>query len=217
MPQSYTFNNIIMVPCYSLPFRCTLCYMSESTIVKAQPKKTILRITLVSLFAALIAGGSFVKIPLPFSPIPIVMQNLFTVLSGLVLGPVLGSAAVALYLFAGALGLPVFSGVGGGIARFASPTGGYLIGYCLAALSAGLVAGQPNKDASLFRIVLAATLGFLIVYIPGLLWLYRFMESWPKTFTGGFFPFLIGDVIKIALAAPAAKRLRKTAANQLYE
>ena len=190
--------------------------MSESTADKTQPKKSILRITLISLFAALIAGGSFVKIPIPFSPIPIVLQNLFIVLSGLVLGPTLGSAAVVLYLFAGALGLPVFSGVGGGIARFASPTGGYLLGYLCAALCAGLIAGKPNKETSLLRIILAATLGFLIVYIPGLLWLYRFMESWPKTFAGGFFPFLIGDGIKIALVVPIAKRLRKTAADHLY-
>ena len=177
--------------------------------------KPILRITLISLFAALIAGGSFIKIPLPFSPIPIVLQNFFVILSGLVLGPAMGSAAVALYLFAGALGLPVFSGVGGGIARFASPTGGYLIGYFFAALSAGLVVGQPKKEVPLFRIILAAILGFLVVYIPGLLWLYHFMESWPKTIASGFFPFIIGDIIKTALVVPAAKRLRKTAAVYL--
>ena len=172
---------------------------------------------MVSLFAALIAGGSFVKIPLPFSPVPIVLQNLFIVLSGLVLGPVQGSLAVALYLFAGALGLPVFSGAGGGIARFIGPTGGYLAGYFFAALCAGLAAGKPKKEISLLRIILAAALGFLVVYIPGLLWLYRFMESWPKTFAGGFFPFLVGDMIKITLVVPVVKRLRKTAANQLYE
>ena len=190
--------------------------MSDSSADKTQLKNPVLRITLISLFAALIAGGSFVKIPIPISPVPIVLQNLFIVLSGLVLGPALGSAAVALYLFAGALGLPVFSGVGGGIARFASPTGGYLVGYFFAALCAGLIAGKPKKETSLLRIVLAATLGFLIVYVPGLLWLYRFMESWPKTFAGGFFPFIIGDVIKIVLVIPAAKRLRRTAADQLY-
>ena len=184
---------------------------------KSPPKKPILHITLVSLFAALIAGGSFVKIPIPISPVPIVLQNLFIVLSGLVLGPMLGSAAVALYLFAGALGLPVFSGVGGGIARFVSPTGGYLVGYFCAALCAGLIAGQPKKEISLPRIILAAALGFLVVYVPGCLWLYRFMESWPKTFAGGFLPFLIGDAIKIALVVPIAKRLRKTVAVNLYE
>ena len=189
--------------------------MNERAAVKQLPKKTTVNITLTALFAALIAGGGFVTIPLPFSPVPIVLQNLFIVLAGLVLGPALGSSAVALYLVAGALGLPVFSGAGGGIARFASPTGGYLIGYFFAALCAGFVAGKPKKDTSLFRIILSAVLGFLVVYIPGLLWLFRFLESWPKTFAGGFFPFLIGDAIKIIIAAAAAKRLRKITAEKI--
>ena len=187
--------------------------MSDSFVVKTRPKKTALRITLTALFAALISGGGFVAVPLPFSPVPIVLQNLFIVLSGLVLGPALGAAAVGLYLAAGALGLPVFSGAGGGIARFASPTGGFLIGYFFAALCAGSIAGTPKKDIPLYRIALAAAAGFLVVYIPGLLWLYRFFGSWPKTFAAGFFPFLIGDAIKVVIAATASKRLRRTAAD----
>ena len=175
----------------------------------------IKHIAFIALFAALIAGGGFLRIPLPFSPIPLVLQNLFIVLSGLVLGPVLGSGAVSLFLLAGALGLPVFSGAGGGIARFASPTGGYLLGYFFAALTAGFAAGKPHKNISFFRIVLAATAGFLSVYVPGLLWLYRFTGNWPKTFAAGFFPFIIGDTIKIAIVSLSAKRLRKTAADQL--
>jgi len=189
--------------------------MSASTLVKTRPKEAVLRITLAALFAALIAGGSFVSIPLPFSPVPIVLQNLFIVLSGLVLGPVMGPAAVALYLAAGALGLPVFSGAGGGIARFASPTGGFLIGYFFAALCAGLIAGTPKNNTSMFRIIPAAILGFLVVYVPGLLWLHRFMESWPKTFAAGFLPFIIGDAIKTIIVAMAAKRLRRITADKI--
>ena len=189
--------------------------MSESTLAKSRPKK-ILHITLIALFAALIAGGSFITIPVPFSPVPIVLQNLFIVLSGLILGPRLGTAAVALFLVTGALGLPVFSGAGGGFARFAGPTGGYLAGYLLAAPLAGFTAGRPAKETSIIRIVLAAIPGFLIIYVPGCLWLYRFMGNWPKTFAAGFFPFLIGDCIKIAIALPFAKRLRRTTADLLY-
>ena len=189
--------------------------MNKTILANYTPKQTVLRVTLVALFAALIAGGSFVSIPLPFSPVPIVLQNLFIVLAGLVLGPVLGPASVALFLIAGALGLPVFSGAGGGIARFASPTGGFLIGYFFASLFAGIVAGTPKKDISLFRIILAAALGFLVIYVPGLFWLYRFLGSWPRTLAAGFFPFLIGDAIKAAIASTVAKRLRRTAADHL--
>ena len=196
----YLFSGIVVI-------------MHGTALIKPHPKKQILRITLIALFAALIAGGGFVAVPLPFSPVPIVLQNLFIVLSGIVLGPALGSASVALYLIAGALGLPVFSGAGGGIARFAGPTGGYLIGYFFAALCSGLAAGGSNTQAC--RIVLSALLGFLVVYIPGLLWLNRFMESWPKTLAAGFFPFITGDIIKTAIIAITAKRMRRAAADIL--
>ena len=192
-----------------------VCSMNPSTMTNTQSKKPVLRITLIALFAALIAGGSFVAIPLPFSPVPIVLQNLFIVLAGLVLGPVMGSSAVLLYLFAGAVDLPVFAGASGGIAFFVSPTGGFLIGYFFAALCAGLVAGKPKENTSSFRIVTAAVLGFLVVYIPGLLWLQHFMGSWIKTFTAGFFPFLIGDGIKAVIVSLAAKRLRRTVSDLL--
>jgi biotin transport system substrate-specific component len=145
------------------------------------------------------------------------LQNLFVVLAGLVLGPALGSSAAALYLAAGALGLPVFAGAAGGIARFAGPTGGFLAGYFFAALTAGLIAGRPRADkkSPLFRIILAAGLGFMAVYIPGIIWLKRFVESWPKAFVAGLFPFLIGDGIKAVIVILAAGRLRKAVAGHV--
>jgi biotin transport system substrate-specific component len=176
-------------------------------------RKIIGRITLVALFAALIAGGTFIAIPLPFSPVPIVLQNLFIVLAGLVLGPALGAAATGLYLLAGALGLPVFAGVVGGVAHFFGPTGGFLVGYFFAALIAGLVAGRPKTGTPLFRLILASACGFLIVYVPGLFWLYRLMGNWVAVFAAGFFPFLIGDILKVAIAVTAASRLRRAVAN----
>ena len=189
--------------------------MPESAAVR--PQKTTLRITLAALFAALIAGGTFIAIPLPFSPVPVVLQNLFAVLAGLVLGPVLGGTAVALYLATGALGFPVFSGAAGGIARFAGPTGGFLIGYFFAALTAGIFAGRPRtgKNTSFPRLLLAAAAGFLVVYIPGVAWFLRFVENWPKALAAGFFPFIAGDVIKTGIAAAAAGRLRRSVAEKL--
>lgn len=190
--------------------------MSET---KANPKKTALRLALTALFAALIAGGTFVAIPVPLSPVPIVLQNLFIVLSGLVLGPVLGTAAVALFLIAGSLGLPVFAGASGGIAHFAGPTGGFLAGYILAAFTSGIIAGRPRagEKTPRSRIVLAAALGFLVVYIPGVIWLERFVGNFPKAFAGGFFPFLIGDAVKLIIIAAFAGRLRRITADLLDE
>jgi biotin transport system substrate-specific component len=193
--------------------------MAETTTVRLSNRGLIVRITLVALFAALIAGGTFISIPLPFSPVPIVLQNLFIVLAGLVLGPVLGAAAAGLYLLAGALGLPVFAGAVGGAAHFWGPTGGFLVGYFFAALTAGLATGKPKagKPLSLFRLILASVCAFLVVYVPGVFWLYRLMGSWAAAFAAGFFPFLIGDALKAAIAVTAAARLRRAAADKLTD
>jgi biotin transport system substrate-specific component len=193
--------------------------MTETTAARMSNRKVITRITLTALFAALIAGGTFIAIPLPFSPVPIVLQNLFIVLAGLVLGPGLGAAAAGLYLLAGALGLPVFAGAVGGAAHFAGPTGGFLAGYFFAALTAGLAAGRPKagKTAPLFRLVLASACGFLVVYVPGVIWLYRLMGNWAAAFTAGFFPFLAGDAVKAVIAVTAASRLRRAAADRLND
>jgi len=185
---------------------------------KQKPLRWLMRIALTALFAALTAAGAFIAIPV--GPVPIVLQNLFALLSGLVLGPVLGSAAVGLYLLAGLLGFPVFSGGGGGIARFAGPTGGYLVGYLLAALTAGLIAGRPgaNTNAKAFqiRIILAVVAGFLVIYVPGLIWLKtRLNLDLIKTLLTGLVPFIIGDALKGIAAVLIAPRLRRIAADFL--
>jgi biotin transport system substrate-specific component len=181
-------------------------------------RKSIVSITVTALFAALIAGGTFVAILLPFSPVPIVLQNLFIVLAGLVLGSALGGAAAALYLAAGALGAPVFAGAVGGIAHFAGPTGGFLIGYFFAALTAGFIAGPPRPGIKtpLPRIIIAAAFGFLVVYVPGVIRLTQFTGTWAGAFAAGFFPFLPGDAAKAFIAVAAASRLRRAAADILY-
>ena len=181
----------------------------------AGKRKSLLKVCFIALFAALIAGGTFIAIPI--GPVPIVLQNLFIVLAGLILGPFMGAASVALYLLAGLLGAPVFAGFTSGIIRFAGPTGGYLIGYLLAALVTGLIVGKPGINASLTRIILAVAAGFLIVYVPGLLWLYHITEMpLNSLFISGFALFLPGDILKGIAAVLIAKRARITAADFLY-
>lgn len=176
-----------------------------------------MKIALTALFAALTAAGAFIAIPI--GPVPIVLQNLFALLAGLILGPLMGSAAVGLYILAGILNLPVFAGGTGGLARFAGPTGGFLAGYLLAALTAGLIMGSPNartRDAKLLRLAAAVTAGLLVVYIPGVSWLKISRNlSWGKAFLAGFVPFIGGDVIKGIAAVLIVPRLRRTAADFL--
>jgi biotin transport system substrate-specific component len=167
-------------------------------------------LVLAALFAALIAAGTFISIPLPFSPVPIVLQNLFSLLSGLVLGPVLGAAAVGLYLLAGLIGAPVFAGAAGGIPRILGPTGGFLLGYLFSAFTAGLIAGRPRRGTPRWRIILAVLAGLLVIYAPGLLRLRLGLDSWGKTLAAGLIPFIPGDLIKGIIAVLIAPRLRKT-------
>jgi biotin transport system substrate-specific component len=179
-------------------------------------RKAVGAITLIALFAALIAAGTFIAIPLPFSPVPVALQNLFAVLAGLCLGPFLGSLSVALYLAAGALGAPVFAGVSGGIARLLGPTGGYLLGYLFAAFVAGLVVGRPRTDrrSPLWRLILATALALLVVYVPGMLRLKQLMDiGWVQALVGGLLPFLPGDAAKAVVAVMIAPRLRRLIAE----
>jgi len=174
----------------------------------------LVRIALAALFAALIAAGTFIA--LPIGPVPIVLQNLFALLSGLILGPLWGAAAVGLYLLGGILNLPIFAGGSGGIARFAGPTGGYLPGYLLAAITAGLIAGRPaaNSRIALPRLIAAVTVGLLVVYIPGVAWLKISRRlGWARAIAAGFLPFIIGDILKGIVAVLITPRLRRTAAD----
>jgi biotin transport system substrate-specific component len=178
----------------------------------------VFRVSLVALFAALTAAGAFISFPLPFSPVPVVLQNLLALLSGLVLGPVMGPLSVALYLTAGAIGAPVFAGGAGGFARFLGPTGGFLAGYVLAALVAGLFAGVPRVSARprSWRIIAGAVMGMAAVYVPGLLQLQLITgRPFADTFMAGCLPFLPGDAVKCVFAVLAAGRLRRLVAAQL--
>ena len=190
----------------------------ENQIARRTNRRAITQTTMVALFAALTSAGAFVAIPLPFSPVPITLQNLFAVLSGLILGPLRGGAAAALFLIAGALGAPVFAGATGGFAHFFGATGGFLLGYLAAALTAGFIAGRPrgSRRISLPRIILAVLAGFLVVYVPGVIRLKIVLDTdWGKAFALGFIPFAIGDVLKGIAAVLIAPRLRRAAAEQL--
>lgn len=171
----------------------------------------LLSISLVALFAALTAAGAFISIPLPFSPVPVVLQNLFALLSGMILGPLMGTAAIILYLCIGILGAPVFAGARGGFAVLLGPTGGYLLGYVSASLVAGIITGSPRKNHGTHwvRIVTAVLVGMILIYIPGLLRLNMVMNgNWPKTLTAGLIPFILGDLAKGAVACLITPRLR---------
>jgi len=158
-----------------------------------------------SLFAALTAVGAFLAIPI--GPVPIVLQNMFVFLAGLLLGGRWGLASVGVYLLAGACGLPVFAGGLGGISRFIGPTGGYLIGYLPAVFLIGTMSQKANPR--IISDVLAMICGTLVLYVCGVSWLKIVSGMSPaKALALGMYPFLIGDALKIAAAAVIARALR---------
>ena len=165
-----------------------------------------LRMTVyTALMAALMAAGAYIAIPV--GPVPIVLQNLFIMLAGLLLGPRWGTASVGLYLLAGAFGLPVFAGGSGGLAKFAGPTGGYLVGFLPAVYLIGRISRHNRRRA--FWDVLAMVLGTAVIYALGATWLKVWTQlSFEKTLATGVLPFLIGDALKIAAAVPIARALR---------
>jgi biotin transport system substrate-specific component len=172
------------------------------------PQASLAAPALAALFATLISVGAYIAVPLPISPVPIVLQNMFIILAALVLGPRWSLVSVTLYLLLGALGLPVFSGGSGGLARFAGPTGGYLLGYLPATVVAGLIAklGRP----SWYRNLAAGIAGMAVVYLVGVLRLKAVLDAdWGRALAAGLLPFIPGDALKLALAAPLAMRISR--------
>ena len=123
---------------------------------------------LVTLFAALIAVGAFIRIPVPF--VPFTMQTFFIVLSGMLLGRKLGAASAALYVLIGLIGIPVFT-QGGGIGYVLKPSFGYLIGFVVGAFITGAIARKVPQP-SFWRLMVAALVGLLAVYVIGTTYFY---------------------------------------------
>ncbi|MFO7989407.1 MAG: biotin transporter BioY [Desulfotignum sp.] len=158
-----------------------------------------------ALFVALISVGAFIAIPI--GPVPIVLQNMFVLLAGLLLGPVWGTACVAVYLLVGMAGLPVFAGGTSGIGKLFGPTGGYLLGYLPAVLVTGALSRFLGKTG--FRDILAMIAGSAVLYSIGVPWLkLAFSLSWGQAVSMGLAPFLLGDAVKLAGAVIIAKKIR---------
>jgi biotin transporter BioY len=154
---------------------------------------------------ALIIGGALliglcaqVKIFLPFSPVPITGQTFTVLMIGALLGARRGCIAVLAYIMAGVAGLPVFA-LGGGFAVLRGFTGGYLVGFVAAAYIVGLLA-ERGWDRRVWTTVLAMVLGNIVIYAFGLLWL-SCLPGIDNILRKGLYPFIIGDLLKIALAA----------------
>ncbi len=177
-------------------------YAKPETLVGAfvAPLDGARSVALVLAFSLLTALSAQVVIPLPFTPVPITGQTFAVLLTGALLGSRLGALAMLAYLVEGAIGLPFFrQGQGGAAYLLFSPTAGYLFSYPLAAFLTGRLS-ERGWDRSYLRAAAAMALGSIVILLCGWAWLARFTSA-STAFQTGVAPFIIGDLVKIALAA----------------
>lgn len=185
-------------------------------------KKKSSGVVFTALFAALTAASCFIQIPLP-TGLPIVIQDMMAMLSGLLLGPVYGTAAVFIFIILGSLGLPVFSGKAGIHVILSGPSGGFIIGYLLAALAGGLLlriflpSGRENSQKKQWLFIsVAAVIATVIVFVLGIA---GFMRVTGKDLASSvplvLLPFVPGNTIKLFMMIFLAKKFRPVISNYL--
>ncbi len=196
--------------------------------------KKLLNGIFIAVFAALVAVCGFIRIPFGPMGIPIVLQNMMAVLCGSLLGWWKGALSVVLFIVAGAIGIPVFSGGRAGIAVLTSPTGGFIFGWILSALITGLICGGPKyslKKITKSKVIFTAigiVAGFLVLYVPGVI---QFMAiknaaavaegntdaiiTVGQAISGCMLPYLPGDAIKAVVAVLVSLKLRPVCAQYL--
>jgi biotin transport system substrate-specific component len=164
-----------------------------------KPSARWMELPLLLGFNLVLVGCAYLSFNLPFSPVPITGQTFGVLLVAMALGRVRGSAIVLAYLAEGAAGLPVFAGGTAGIAALAGPTGGYLIGFLLAAYLTGWLADH-GWDRGYFKSTVVMLAGNVLIFACGLAQLSIFVPS-GAVLAMGLYPFIVGGIIKISLAA----------------
>lgn len=180
-----------------------------------KPQKSGTYTVLTALFAALISASCFIQIPLP-GGIPVIIQDMMCMLSGMLLGPLYGTLSVVIFLILGSLGLPVFSGKGGIQHLISGPTGGFLFAYTAGAFAAGLILAvflsdkkEHSKIKSIAVISAAAIFATAIIFAGGILGFMRTTQSGlGKTLAAVLIPFIPGNILKIILMVPLAYKFR---------
>ena len=175
-------------------------------LVKKTESLNILKKIIIVISATLLLTIS-AKIKVPFYPVPMTMQTFVVVLIGITLGWKLGLATIFLYLFEGAIGLPVFAGTpekGIGIGYMVGPTGGYLLGFVLSVFIAGFV----NLNKNIFIKFTLISFAIFAIYITGVPWL-AYLAGWEVAYVWGIKNFILAEIFKIAILAISAEQLLK--------
>lgn len=155
----------------------------------------------VAVLGAAALTGVLAQVAVPLWPVPITGQTLAVLLAGGMLGAVRGSLAMVAYAVLGIIGVPWFSDASGGWSVLAGPTGGYIIGFIFAAALTGWLA-QLRWDRKFLKGLLAFGVGSAVVFLVGLPWLAVSLSlTFEQTLQSGLYPFIIGGLVKAAIAA----------------
>ncbi len=168
-------------------------------------------LTATAVLATVVATtlAAWVRIPLPFTPVPVTMQSFVVLLSAACLGRARGGMAQLLYVAFGSFGLPIFAGVTVAGPYLLGPTGGYIIGFVAAAFFVGHAASR-RSDYGPMAIMMMFVAGTTLIFIPGLVWLASWMQtSLQQTVALGLLPFLPGALLKIGVASWIYTRLQR--------
>ena len=182
------------------------------SVLWPESRDSLLRLSAIVVLGTLLLTAS-AKIQVPFWPVPMTMQTFVVLFLGAALGPRLGALTVLLYLAQGAVGLPVFAGTpekGLGLAYMAGPTGGFLIGFAVAAYVVGWLA-ERGWGQSVPKLFLAMLLGHVVLFAFGVAWLAQLIGI-EKAWMLGVVPFYAATIFKTALGAfvvPALWQLAK--------
>jgi biotin transport system substrate-specific component len=177
-------------------------HRTSTLALEALPRGGVLRdLMLVLGFSFLTALTARIAIPLPFTPVPITGQTLGVLLTGALLGSRRAALTMVLYALEGAAGLPVFAFGRSGIAVVLGPTGGYILGFVVAAFVVGLLC-ERGFDRRPITSITAMVVGNLCIYALGVVWLSAYVGL-QSALVQGVAPFLLGDALKILVAALA--------------
>jgi biotin transporter BioY len=169
----------------------------DAILPKVENKSLVLLKDVLLVLSFILLTAISAKLKIEIGPVPITDQTLVVLLSGALLGAKRGALSQIFYLLGGLVGIPWFSR-GGGIAYLMSPTFGYIVGFVLAAYIVGFLY-ERGFDRKIENAILAMLVGNLLIYLPGLFWLARFV-GWEKVLAVGLYPFIVGDLIKLFLA-----------------
>lgn len=173
----------------------------ESVAAAATPSSRLLQSLAVIVVGSLLLTAS-AKFEIPLTPVPFTFQTLVVLALGVVFGPTLGAATVLAYLAQGAMGMPVFAGTpekGIGLAYMMGPTGGYLLGFAVAAYVTGWLA-RAKWDRNIVTMAFAMVIGNLVIYAFGVTYLSSLI-GYEKAIEFGLKPFIVFDIVKIVAAA----------------